>query len=281
MSDIYYVNGEFVEAENALLPVTDLAVLRGYGVFDFMRTYNGQPFHLEAHIDRLFTSADIVKLAMPWSREEVAEIITQTLARNTDHDDYSVRVVVTGGASPDNITPGGQPRLIVMVSGVTPPPAEHYINGVKIITLRESRYLAQAKTTNYVSGVLALQEAHAREAVEAIYVNNASHILEGTTTNIFLFHGDTLITPADNILPGITRSVVMELAREVFTVEERRVHINDLYDADEVFITASNKQVMPVIQVDDKVISSGTPGRRTRKIMALFSEATGTPLPTE
>lgn len=282
MPNVYYVDGAFVTADDAQIPVTDLAILRGYGIFDFMRTYHGQPFHLDSHLDRLYRSADAISLHMPWSRDEVKEIVLQTLARN-DHaesTEFNVRIIVTGGDSPDFITPGHDPRLIVLVTPSHPPADHYYINGAKIITVSESRYLPNAKSLNYIPAIRALRIAREKDAIEAIYVNPTSHALEGTTTNLFAFFGDTLVTPEDDaILPGITRGVVLELATGHYPINIRDLHVTDLYSADEVFITASNKQVMPVVQVDDRRIGDGKPGRRTRHLMTLFGELTGIPLP--
>lgn len=278
MGDIYYVDGRFVPAEEACIPVSDLAVLRGYGIFDFLRTYNGQPFHLDAHIDRLFQSANEIGLAMPWTHEQIKAIVYETLACN-DHPEYNVRIVVTGGDSPDFLMPQGESRLAVMVTKAVPPADHYYTHGAKIITVRDTRYLPRAKSLNYIPGIRALKYGRERGAVEAVYVNPDSRALEGTTTNLFAFLGDTLITPEESILPGITRQVVFELVEGVFPLDVRDLHLDELYGADEVFITASNKQIMPIVQVDDVVIGSGAPGERTRHIMALFGEYTGVALP--
>jgi branched-chain amino acid aminotransferase len=279
MGDIYYIDGEFVDSAQATIPVTDLAVLRGYGVFDFMRTYNGEPFHLDAHIERLFRSAEGVDLEMPWSPDEIAAIVRETVARNP-HREFNVRIVVTGGETLDSITPNGSPRLLVLVTAARPPADHYYIDGAKIITVRASRYLPQAKSINYIPAMRALKKARVHGAIEAVYVNTRSNALEGTTTNIFTFLGDTLVTPPDDeILPGITRGVVLELVKDVYPLQIRDVTLDEFYRADEIFITASNKQVMPIVQVDDVTIGAGVPGERTRHIMTLFAELTGVPFP--
>ncbi len=278
MSDIFYVDGEFVKAEEACIPVTDLAVLRGYGIFDFLRTYHGKPMHPEANIQRLFNSAEEIGLKMPWSPDEVLSIVKQTLDKN-DHAESQIRIVVTGGSSTNDITPGNAPRLLVLVTPVHSPPDQFYTDGAKIVTVRASRYLPSAKTINYIPAIRALEVAKAHDAVEAIYVNLASQALEGTTTNLFIFQGNVLITPEENILPGITRTTLLKLVQDVFIVEIRNIHLDELYQADEVFITAANRQVMPIVRVDDQTIGTGKPGAHTRRVMALFGEYTGVPLP--
>jgi branched-chain amino acid aminotransferase len=274
---IYYLDGEFVNASAALVPVSDLLILRGYGVFDFLRTYNGEPFHLDAHVDRLFRSAGYLELAMKWTREEVIEIVRQTLARN-DYNEAYVRLVVTGGDALDGITPQDQPRLVVTVEEITPYPLSYYTEGVKIITVNESRYLPSAKSVNYIPAILALKQAKRQGAIEAIYTHSESHALEGTTTNLFAFYGDTLVTPIEGILPGITRNLVCDLARDIYRLEERSVTIDELYRADEVFITSSTKQIMPVTRVNDTTIGAGVPGDNTFNLIARFEEHTGVPI---
>jgi len=279
MGDIFYIDGEFVDRAAASIPITDLGVLRGYGVFDFLRTYKGQPFHLEAHVDRLYKSAEVLGMDLPWPKDEVIQIIVETLMRST-HDECNVRIVVTGGESEDFITPLDKPRLAVLVTKANPPADHYYTDGAKIVTVNESRYLPLAKSLNYIPAIRAMKIARAAGGVEAIYVKNGTYALEGTTTNLFAFYGETLITPEANMLPGITRQVVIDLAKQHFTLEERPLTLDELYKADEVFITASNKQVMPVIHVDDVTIGDGVPGPHTRKIMQVFGEYTGVPLPT-
>jgi branched-chain amino acid aminotransferase len=283
MADIFYVDGAFVEAKDAALPVKDLAILRGYGVFDYLRTYRGEPFMLEAHVERLLKSAGEIGLEVPWDAEAIIDIVHQTLKRNFQAGERpresNIRMIITGGDSPDNLTPAGQPRLVVMVTEAVPPPDHQYIEGVKIITVHMARYLPQAKSLDYIPGIRALARARELDAVEAIYVDSASHALEGTTTNLFAFFGETLITPDSGILPGITRSVVLQLAQDLFKVQQSPIVVHDLYHADEIFITASNKQIIPVIQIDDAVVGLGRPGNRTRRIMELFGDYTGVPLP--
>lgn len=267
MTNIHYIDGDFVDDGQATLPATDLAVLRGYGIFDYLRTYNGKPFHLEEHLTRLERSARMIGLRLPHTMDRINAIILDTLARN-NHAESSIRIVVTGGSSEDNITPAGKSRLLVFVTPFTQPPAEWYTNGVKVITERSERYLPEAKTLNYIPAIVALQKAHAQDAIDAIYVDRDGRALEGTTTNLFAFFGDTLVTPGDGILLGITRQAVIDIASDLYDVETRDLNVDDLLRADEVFITSSNKEICPIRQIDDKVI--GAPGVNTRRLMEYF-----------
>ena len=159
---IFYVNGNYVDEADAVIHVRDLSVLRGYGAFDYLRTYGQHPFRLDKNLARLRRSCEILELQYPWTDEELAEIVLETLHRNVetgDSDEYSIRLVVTGGISSSNITPDGAPTLIVLVQPFTPPPAEWYDNGAKIITVELNRLFPDAKSTLYTPAILAQRRA--------------------------------------------------------------------------------------------------------------------------
>ena len=265
----YYVDGSFVAAEKAVLPVSDLALLRGYGIFDYMRTYSGRPFHLEAHIRRLLNSAQLVGLKCPWDIQEISGIVEETLGRNNNRES-SIRLMVTGGDSDDSITPGDKPRLLVMVTPVKEFPSQWYEKGVKVITTDITRHVPGAKSIDYIQAILALKTARTTEAVESLYVDSQAQILEGTTSNFFAVINGQLVSPRDEILPGVTRDVVLDITAPVFNPQLRAVLRTELYKADEIFLTSSNKEVLPVTQVDDAVIGTGKPGPVTRKVCELF-----------
>lgn len=270
---VFYINGEFVDSNDAVIHVTDLAVIRGYGAFDYLRTYGGKPFRLMANLQRLRRSCEQIYLDCPWSDQELHDIVLETVRRNA-FPEASIRILITGGTSPDNLIPNGSPSLLVMVTPLRPQPAHWYTDGVKVITVQMDRIIPGAKSINYIPAIMALKHAREAKAIEALYVNYKGHVLEGTTTNLFAFFGDTLVTPGETILPGITRNVVLELAAGDFETAVRSIPQAELYTADELFITASNKQIVPVVQVDEQTIAGGKVGERTRRIMALFRAET-------
>ncbi len=269
----FYMDGELVAADEARVSVRDLALLRGYGIFDYLRTYNRRPFHLEEHLYRLQRSARLIDLAFPWSVEELSSIAMKTLDKNSMYKECDIRLVVTGGVSQSNYLPEGAPGLFILVQELSPLPTSLYTKGAKVTTVHDARYCTGAKTLNYIPAILAMKEAKKRGAVEALYVNPQGYILEGTTSNVFFVSGNTLITPALEILPGITRKVVLYLAKDMLTIEERAVHKDELRLMDEVFITASNKEIMPVTGVDTLEFGGG-PGEKTRRIMEGFRQYT-------
>ncbi|MCK4768134.1 MAG: aminotransferase class IV [Desulfobacula sp.] len=272
--DIYYINGEFIDDEDARISAKDIIVLRGFGVFDFLVTYNRRPFYLKEHVKRLENSAKEIGLKLLHTTEEICKIVQETIDRNPHHDESNVRIVYTGGVSPDGVTPQGNGVLMVMVTPKLRLPDWWYTDGASIITVDIERFIPTAKSTNYLSAVSALQKAHKTGAVEAVYVDRNQRVLEGTTTNIFGIKGTTIITPPDSILPGITRGIILKLIPEDLKLEMRHMELVGLLEMDEIFISASNKEIVPVIKVNDITIASGRPGEKTKQIMAFFKAVT-------
>lgn len=274
---IFYINGNYVNEEDANVPARDLAVLRGYGAFDFLRTYGGKPFRLNKNIGRLRRSCEIIELDFPWTDEEVSDIVDETIKRNADEsDEFNIRLVVTGGVSSDNITPDGESTLLVMVQPLKPLPDWWYNKGVKVVTVDVGRVFPKAKSIIYTPAIIAQKRAKAAGGVEALYTDEENNVTEGTTTNVFAIYGNTIITPEEgNLLPGITRKTVIDLIKESgMTLEIRALPYDELLQADEMFITAANKQIVPVVTVDDTTIGDGKVGEGTQHIMALFKAFT-------
>ena len=267
----YYVDGEFVAAAEAVIPVDDLAIMRGFGVFDLLRTLNGKPLFLKEHIQRLEESARRIGIDLPWSYPELIGIVLETLHRNS-FEESNIRIVVTGGSSPDFMTPQGKPRLLVLVTQAPHLPEAWYTNGVKIITFFSERSIPGAKSIDYVAATIALKKARDQGAIEAVYVDHKGDVLEGTTSNIFALVNGMLITPGTGILSGVTRKAVLNLAAKIVSVDIRNLKLDELKSADEVFITGTNKMIVPVVQVDDSKIGKGRPGQTTQTLMRTLSE---------
>lgn len=270
---IYYVNGEFVPADEARLPVNDLSIVRGYGVFDYTRSYAGVPFKLHEHILRLERSAAAIDLKLPWSTEELKAIVQETFDRN-GYPDAGIRIVATGGPSPDFMTPTGNSSLIVMITPITSDQTAMWEQGVKITTVEMDRVLPTVKSINYLGAVMAVEAAKREGAVEAVYRTPDGLLTEGTRANLFVFKGNQLITAEKDVLAGITRAVVFEIAEDDFEIVIDQVNYADLQSGavDEVFITSSTKEIYPVVTVDDIQIGNGKPGPKTQKLMALFEQ---------
>lgn len=271
MTAIYYVDGKFVHADKAVIPVDDLAIVRGIGAFDLVRIRSGRPCFLNEHLERLYRSAAKIGLAMPWSHDELRRVVLETLDRNTV-DEANIRIIVTGGSSPDFITPAGRPRLLVLVTPLPRPPEWWRSKGVKVITVKVPRSTPGAKSIDYLPAAIALRQAKSADAVEAIYLDEQGHAQEGTTSNLFVIVNGTLVTPGEGALSGITRQVVLEISKDHIPVEIRDISRDELVEADEVFITGTNKGLVPVVKVDDSVIGSGEPGSTTLRLMKLLDK---------
>ena len=264
---VFYINGEFVDAAAASIPATDLAILRGYGVFDFLRTYGGVPFQLGAHLRRLKRSADLIELNCPWDIEELGDIVLETVKRN-GYAESNIRIVVTGGEGERGFRPLGDSRLLVMATPWEAPPAWWYEDGAHVLTTELQRHLPEAKTINYIPGITAQLAANRRDpsAIEAIYVADGL-VSEGARSNIFVFKGDHWITPAEGLLLGVTRAEVIKLLDEAGQLEMREITLDEFRAADEIVLTSSTKEVVPAVRVDDVTIGAGKPGEMTRRLM--------------
>jgi branched-chain amino acid aminotransferase len=263
------IGGQWVHPDKASISVNDIGVLRGYNVFESLRTYDRRPFHLDLHLTRLYHSAKLIEMEIPWSSEQIAAVVREIIARNT-YRHAAIRLLVTGGESEDGMLPSGEPLLVAMITPLGERDMERFAQGCMLITTKFQRISPEAKTANYIAAVRALKEAKRRGAADALFVNEREHVLEATRSNFFIFRGDTLITPHRGILLGITRNVVLELARSKFTIEERPILLEELALADEAFITSSSKEITPVVQIDDLMIADGKPGQRTYQLEQLF-----------
>jgi branched-chain amino acid aminotransferase len=270
LMDTYYIDGQFVDEERALINAKDLIVLRGFGVFDFLITYNRHPFFLKEHVQRLENSARGIGLEIRHTNSEICSIVEDTVKRNPRHAESGIRIVYSGGISSDGVTPEGNGILVVMVTPKHELPLSWYTEGAKIITVDIERFIPTSKSTCYLTAVYAQQQAKKEGAIEAVYVDRNNRILEGTATNFFCFKNSRLVTPDRGILPGITRSVILDLVKGFLEVETRDIDRSELQDMEEVFITASNKEVVPIVRVNDLQIGDGRIGEKTRKIMDLF-----------
>ncbi|HEX9131532.1 MAG TPA: aminotransferase class IV [Ktedonobacteraceae bacterium] len=267
----WYVGGQWVHPDKATISINDMAVLRGYSVFESLRTYNFRPFHLDEHLERLYRSAILIEMEIPWSSKQIAGVVREIIARNT-YQHAVIRLLITGGDSEDGILPSGNPLLVALITPLGERDMERFAKGCKLITTKLQRISPEAKTANYVAAVRAMKDALRHSAADALFLNEREHILEATRSNFFIFRGDTLVTPRRGILIGITRNIVLELARSLFIIEERPILLEELALADEAFITSSSKEITPVVQIDDLIIGDGKPGRRTYQLEQLFIE---------
>lgn len=290
MGSLIYLNGKMVPDEEAVISVFDHGLLYGDGVFEGIRAYNGKVFRLVEHIRRLYESAHSIMLAIPLSQEEMIKSVVDTVNANNLRDAY-IRLVVTRGVGDLGMDPRKckKAQVFIIADKITLYPEELYEKGLEVITVATRRNIAEAlepkiKSLNYLNNIHAKIEANRAGVLEAIMLTNQGYICEGTGDNIFIYrHGELLTPPAYlGILEGITREAIIELAaREGIPLKEVPFTRHDLYISEECFLTGTAAEVIPVIEVDQRLIGSGKPGPITKKLIKLFRELTqseGTPL---
>lgn len=280
---IIFLNEQFTTMSVASISLFDLGVVRGYGVFDYLRTYNRIPFHLHKHLSRFIVSAKSIGLFVPKTLPEIEVLITDMITK-VETDELSIKLILTGGISEDQLTFESKPTLAIAVYPFVPlVTQEEYFRGFSVITTKHERIFPQSKTLVYLPAILALQEAKKVGFDDALYINSNNHILESTTSNLFAFKGDRLYTPKEGILNGITREVMLEIAKKHFEVYEEPIPYNELDSIDEIFLTSSNKEIVPVVTVDQYRIGTGRPGQKTKfltKKFATYTQFVSTTCPT-
>ena len=266
----YNVNGQIVPASSATLAVNDLAILRGYGIFDYFLFDHFQPLYVEEYLERFFRSAALMHLTPPMSKMELHRAVLELIAAN-QAERGGIRLVLTGGYTPDGYTPV-EPNLIIMQHPWPSHPEHCYTDGVKLLTAPFSREIPEVKTINYMMGIRMLPKLKEAGAKEVLY-HTGDRITESTRSNFFLLKKDgTLVTQAEDILLGITRRQVLDLAAPLTKVEVRDLKLDELSEAREAFLTGSTKKIMPVVQINALQIGDGRPGEFTQQIMQAFAE---------
>lgn len=283
MGRIVNMDGRLVPPEQAFVSVFDRGFLYGDSVYEVLRTYRGEPFELDRHLDRLENSASLIGLSLPWPRARLAEEVRRALAAAGNAESY-VRLVVTRGAGEIGLDPSlarGAQVIIIAKELVTPPPSA-YENGVKVALVGVRRNLREAidpaaKTGNYLNNVLAMGEAQALGAFEALMLDREGRVTEASSANVFAVRAGELLTPPleVGILEGVTRQGVLALARELsIPLREVGLRPEDLFTADEVFITSTTRELVPVVAIVDargeRAVGGGRPGPVSRRLLEAF-----------
>lgn len=274
-----YMNDRLVDQSEAMVSVFDHGLLYGDGVFEGIRLYDGCVFKLDEHLERLEYSAKAIMLNLPWSRQELSDAVCETCRANGLKSGY-IRLVVTRGVgslglSIHNCT---TPQLIIIADKIQLYPPELYEKGLEIITVPTRRINAAAlpptvKSLNYLNNILAKTEAQALGYHEAIMLNDQGYVAECTGDNIFVIHKGHLITPAASAgaLKGITRDTALAIAEELgIPAREANLTRYDVWVADELFLTGTAAEIIPIVKVDGRVIGSGKPGAITAKFLDSF-----------
>ncbi len=251
----HYFDGKWLKFRDLKLSLLDLLVLRGYGCFDYLRTYNNQPFKLKEYLKRFFNSAKFLDLKVPLNSKQIENLIFKGIKKNKLKE-TAIRLILTGGISEDGLTIG-KPSFIIQFSEPPIYPKSFYQKGVKVITFNGTRIFSNIKSLSYLQGVNVLNKIKKQGIHEALYTDDEK-IYEGVTSNFFAVIKDKIITPKENILFGITRQVVLDLARKLnIKIEERDIYLKEIQNFDSAFITSSNRGIMPVIQINNIILNKG------------------------
>jgi branched-chain amino acid aminotransferase len=286
---IIYIDGKYLPEDQAKISVFDHGFLYGDGVFEGIRAYNGRVFRLKEHLDRLYDSAKTIDLHPPLSKEEFAEVICEVLRKNKLDNAY-IRPIISRGVGDLGLDPRKcpKPTVIVIATSWGAMYGDLYDKGLRAISVSVRRNPAEAlppnvKSLNYLNNILAKIEANYKGGDEAIFFDTNGYVSEGSGDNLYVVKNGEIITPPTlNNLRGITRMVLLELARSLgITVREQNMGYFDLYTADEMICTGTAAEVAPITWVDGRVIGTGKPGPVTRQLMAAFKTVTekeGTPI---
>ncbi len=267
-----YLNGEIIPAEQAAISPYDIGLLRGYAVFDLLRTVNGRPFLLAEHLKRLRESASHLGLSVPATDAEIETVVLELLERN-GHEDATVRLVLTGGVSPDGMAfDPATPTFFILTQDIHLPPDSLYSQGGKLLSHLHRREVPQAKTTNYLTMVQHRPLAEQAGAMDLLY-HDGEHVFEAASASVYFVSGTTILAPRDSVLWGTIGSYVLDLARERYDVLFTDITLADAFSADEVFLTSTTRAVVPITAIDDTVIGDGTPGPVTRDLMAAYQHS--------
>ncbi|KPV45589.1 branched-chain amino acid aminotransferase [Alicyclobacillus ferrooxydans] len=279
MTQWIFMNGEYVGKEDAKVSVYDHGFLYGDGIFEGIRAYDGNIFRLDEHIRRLYDSAKAMLLTIPYTQQEMAEIVADTVRRNELEDAY-IRLVVSRGPGNLGLDPFTckTPQVIVIAEQLALFPKEFYERGMEIVTVATRRNRSdilnpKLKSLNYLNNILIKIEASLAGAGEALTLNTEGYVAEGSGDNVFIVRDGELWTPPSYLgaLEGITRNAVMEFARDMgYVVHEQPFTRHDVYVADEVFLTGTAAELIPVIRVDGRTIGDGVPGVHTLRLLEIF-----------
>lgn len=292
MENQIYIDGKWYPKSEAKISVFDHGLLYGDGVFEGIRSYGGLIFKLDEHLKRLWESAHTLMLAIPMTEIEMRKAIVETLKKNNLKDAY-IRVVVTRGVGDLGLDPAKCKRATVFIitDKITLYPEELYRKGLEIITVPTVRNLPEAinpsiKSLNYLNNIMAKIEAKNSGCMEALMLNSQGYVAECTGDNVFIVqkgygkkNKSMLLTPPTYLgaLKGITRQAIIELAaKKKIAFEERILTRHDIFNADEVFLTGTAAEVIPVVKVDGRVIGSGKPGKHTQVLRQAFHQLTRT-----
>jgi D-alanine transaminase/branched-chain amino acid aminotransferase len=255
MGNWAFINDQFVPEEKAVLQVSDLSIQRGYGIFDFFKVVNSVPVFLKEHLKRFYSSAKEMRLKVDYSENKLKKIIFELLEKNAAKD-TGVRITLTGGYSADGYQLS-KPNLILSLRSFTAPTKEQFEEGIRLVTYEHQRQLPHVKSIDYLMPIWLQSYIKQNSADDVLYHQNRM-VSECPRSNFFIVTSDNrIVTPSKNVLHGVMRGKLIEIANKDFVIEERDLSIEEIKSAKEAFITSTTKTVLPVRQVDEYIFSGG------------------------
>ena len=271
-SSYIYLNGDIVTAEAAAISPYDIGLLRGYAVFDLLRTVHGRPFLLAEHLQRLRSSAGHLGLSVPASDEEIVSAIEELLVRN-GHREATVRLVLTGGVSPDGMDfDPATPTFFILTHELHELPADVYQSGGALLTHPHRREVPEAKTTNYITMLRNRGRCAETGALDLLY-HDSDRVFEAASASFYIVRNSTIFAPASEVLWGTIGSFVLDLAEKRYDVVVGDFTLEDAFGADEAFLTSTTRGIVPIVRLDECDIGDGTVGPVTSQLMSAYRQA--------
>lgn len=275
MDAFCFLNGKIVPLSEGKVSVYDVGLLRGFGIYEGLVSHNRKPFMFADHMERFRRSAKRMELEIPYGDADIERAILELLEKNIPQGKEGlIRIIETGGQAIDGIAYDPKtPTFYILCEEFVPIEEAYVQEGAPIATFEHLRQFPELKSTNYIQAVLLQRPKRERGLVEFLYVSEG-RVLECTGSNVFIVKDGKVITPGRDIIFGITRKVAIDLAKKEFPIEERDISVDELSAADEVFITGSFKEIVPVVSIDGRPVAGGKPGPVSGRIVRLFREFT-------
>jgi len=267
MEALHYYNGKYLKKNEISISPDDVGFSRGYAVFEYFRVENNLPIFVNDHLERLCSSAQALHLSMPQSKEEIKEIVVDLINKN-QLPFSAIKIIVTGGVSTNGFSPG-QPSLLIMQLPFQQPDESLYEKGASLMTYAYHRDMPSVKSVAYAQALSLEQEWKAKGHVDVLYHQNG-WVSEVSRSSVFIVTSGKLKTNKAGVLAGVTQKNVIRAVKEKYQVEIGNIKLEELLNADELFITSTTKRVMPITQVGDQEIGNGIPGVITKEVRELF-----------
>jgi len=264
-----FINGRFYSEKDANISVFDHGFLYGDGIFETLRAYNGKVFKIDEHMERLFHSARLAKLKIPLAKKQLKSAIIFTIKKNKLKEAY-IRLTISRGKGELGYTTKSNPNIIIIARPFIKYPKNVHEKGVPIITYDGGRVLPEVKSTSCIPLVLAKSEAAEKGCFDAILIDRDGFVTEGTVSNVFFVKNNIIYTPKEGILKGITREIVISMAKKTLKVKEATIKKSQICSFDECFLTNTSGEIIPVSKINDKKINA--PGAMTAKLMKEFEK---------